>query len=53
MEEADEEFATSLLPVLLERSALLYAIPEFQVDVKRYVRYIANIKETFVTKFDK
>ncbi|XP_046569666.1 AP-5 complex subunit zeta-1-like [Haliotis rubra] len=35
LEEVDVEFAGQLLPVMLERSSLLYAIPEFQNDIRR------------------
>ncbi|XP_046362626.2 AP-5 complex subunit zeta-1-like [Haliotis rufescens] len=35
LEEVGAEFAGQLLPVMLERSSLLYTIPEFQNDIRR------------------
>lgn len=37
LEEGSPDFISKLLPVLLERSALLYNIPEFKMDVKRVI----------------
>ncbi|XP_060578287.1 AP-5 complex subunit zeta-1-like [Ruditapes philippinarum] len=36
-EEGDQEFVQELVPVLIERTGLLYGIPEYQNDVKRII----------------
>ncbi|XP_045212843.2 AP-5 complex subunit zeta-1-like [Mercenaria mercenaria] len=36
-EEGDQDFVQELLPVLIERTGLLYGIPEYQKDVKRII----------------
>ena len=35
LDEADEEFVADLLPVLMERSGVIYGIPEYKHDVER------------------
>ncbi|KAL4240767.1 AP-5 complex subunit zeta-1 [Mactra antiquata] len=37
LEECDEKFAEQLLPVLIERTGVLYGIPEYQSDIKRII----------------
>ncbi|XP_064594747.1 AP-5 complex subunit zeta-1-like isoform X2 [Liolophura sinensis] len=34
-EEGDEKLANQMFPVILERTGLLYEIPEYQIDVRR------------------
>lgn len=43
LEEADEEFVAELLTVLIERSGVIYGIPEYKHDVERLVPFKTSV----------
>lgn len=48
LEDAEEDFAGQLLPVMLERSGLLFDLPDFKADVIMYVCFIAALSKMVI-----